>query len=100
MDSISGTIAKYNEKIEKLNVVKQCITAQNNTFDASEGIYYSMISSYLASYNYTALSIQSTTGHEEPGGKPGGPPPKPKYYLMTDSDKYSDGKLKRTPEGE
>ena len=32
--------------------------------------------------------------------KPGGPPPKPKYYLMTDSEKYSDGKLKRTPEGE
>ena len=28
------------------------------------------------------------------------PPPKPKYYLMTDSEKYSDGKLKRTPEGE
>ena len=44
--------------------------------------------------------IQSTAGHEEPGGKPGGPPSKPKYYLMTDSEKYSDGKLKRTPEGE
>ena len=44
--------------------------------------------------------IQSTTGHEKPDGKPGGPPPKPKYYLMTDSEKYSDGKLKRTPGGE
>ena len=31
---------------------------------------------------------------------PGGPPPKPKYYLMTDREKYSDGKLKRTPGGE
>lgn len=59
VDSISGTIAKYNEKIEKLNVVKQCITARNNTFDASEGIYYSMISSYLASYNYTALQYDN-----------------------------------------
>ena len=59
VDSISGTIAKYNEKIEKLNVVKQCITAQNNTFDASEGIYYSMISSYLASYNYTVLQYDN-----------------------------------------
>ena len=29
-----------------------------------------------------------------------GTTPKPKYYLMTDSEKYSDGKLKRTPEGE
>ena len=44
--------------------------------------------------------IQSTAGHVKPGGKPGGPPSKPKYYLMTDSEKYSDGKLKRTPEGE
>ncbi len=44
--------------------------------------------------------IQSTTGHVKPCGKPGGPPSKPKYYLMTDSEKYSDGKLKRTPEGE
>ena len=29
--------------------------------------------------------IQSRTGHVEPGLKPGGPPPKPKYYLVTDS---------------
>ena len=44
--------------------------------------------------------IQSTTRHVKPCGKQGGPPPKAKYYLMTDSEKYSDGKLKRTPEGE
>ena len=43
---------------------------------------------------------QSTTGHEESSGKPGGPPPKPKYYLMTYSDKYREGKVKRTPGGE
>ena len=29
--------------------------------------------------------IQSTTRHEEPCGKQGGPPPKAKYYLVTDS---------------
>ena len=29
--------------------------------------------------------IQSTAGHEESRGKSGGPPSKPKYYLMTDS---------------
>ena len=28
--------------------------------------------------------IQSTAGHEESRGKTGGPPSKPKYYLMTD----------------
>ena len=28
--------------------------------------------------------IQSTTRHEKPSGKKGGPPPKAKYYLMTD----------------
>lgn len=59
VDSISGTIAKYNEKIEKLNAVKQCIMARNNTFDSSEGIYYSMVSSYLASYSYTALQYDN-----------------------------------------
>ena len=30
------------------------------------------------------VSIQSTAGHVKPGGKTGGPPSKPKYYLMTD----------------
>ena len=35
-----------------------------------------------------------------PVGSRGDHPPKPKYYLMTDSEKYSDGKLKRTPGGE
>ena len=29
---------------------------------------------------------QSTTGHEEPRGKQGGPPSKTKYYLATDSE--------------
>ena len=33
-----------------------------------------------------AVSIQSTAGHVKPGGKTGGPPSKPKYYLMTDSE--------------
>ena len=32
-----------------------------------------------------ANSIQSTAGHVKPRGKPEGPPPKPKYYLVTDS---------------
>ena len=28
--------------------------------------------------------FQSTAGHVKPGGKQGGPPSKPKYYLVTD----------------
>ena len=43
---------------------------------------------------------QSTTGHVKPGGKQGGPPPKAKYYLVTDSEQYREGKVKRTPGGE
>ena len=31
-----------------------------------------------------SAEIQSTAGHVKPRGKPGGPPSKPKYYLMTD----------------
>ena len=44
--------------------------------------------------------IQSTTGHVLPGGKQGGPPPKAKYYLLTDRGEYREGKVKRTPGGE
>ncbi len=44
--------------------------------------------------------IQSTTRHEKPCGKQGGPPPKAKYYLVTDSAWYREGKVKRTPGGE
>ena len=36
------------------------------------------------SYNNQVLH-QSTTRHVKPCGKQGGPPPKAKYYLMTDS---------------
>ena len=43
---------------------------------------------------------QSSTGHEEPGMKPEGPPSKPKYYPVTDSEQYREGKVKRTPGGE
>ena len=32
-----------------------------------------------------ASSIQSTCGHEKSAGNTGGPPSKPKYYLVTDS---------------
>jgi hypothetical protein len=44
--------------------------------------------------------IQSTTRHEKSGGKQGGPSPKAKYYLVTDSEEYREGKVKRTPGGE
>ena len=44
--------------------------------------------------------IQSTAGHEESRGNMGGPSSKPKYYLVTDSEKYCEGKVKRTPGGE
>ena len=47
-----------------------------------------------------ASSIRSTAGHVEPCGKEGGPPPKAKYYPVTDSVQYREGKVKRTPGGE
>ena len=33
---------------------------------------------------FVLAEIQSTAGHVKPGGKQGGPPSKPKDYLMTD----------------
>ena len=44
--------------------------------------------------------FQSTAGHVKPGGNMGGPPSKPKYYPVTDSGEYCEGKVKSTPGGE
>ena len=43
---------------------------------------------------------QSSAGHVKPGMKQGGPPPKAKYYPVTDREQYREGKVKRTPGGE
>ena len=39
----------------------------------------------------------SRTGHGKSGLNLGGPPSKAKYYLVTDSAQYREGKVKRTP---
>ena len=44
--------------------------------------------------------IQSSARHEESRMKERGPSRKAKYYLVTDRDKYREGKVKRTPGGE
>ena len=44
--------------------------------------------------------IQSSTRHEKSRMKERGPSRKAKYYLVTDSDQYREGKVKRTPGGE
>ena len=44
--------------------------------------------------------IQSSARHEEPCMNNGGPPPKAKYYQVTDRVQYREGKVKRTPGGE
>ena len=40
---------------------------------------------------------QSSTKHEEFGVKPGGPPPKPKYSPVTDSEIVPGGKGEKNP---
>ena len=45
----------------------------------------------------SASRIQSTTGHEKPCGKPGGPPPKPKYSLVTDREAVRGRKGEKDP---
>ena len=45
-------------------------------------------------------SIRSNTRHVKSRMKTWGPPHKAKYYLVTDSDEYREGKVKRTPGGE
>ena len=44
--------------------------------------------------------IQSSTRHEKSRMNKRGPSRKAKYYLVTDRDKYREGKVKSTPGGE
>ena len=45
-----------------------------------------------------SAGIQSTAGHVKSRGKMGGPPSKPKYYLMTDRGAVPGGKGEKDPE--
>ena len=47
-----------------------------------------------------ASSIQNSAEHVEFCVKKRGPSRKAKYYLVTDREKYREGKVKRTPGGE
>ena len=53
IDSITKSIEHYQEKITQLNKVKHCISAHKNTISSSNIYYYSVVNSYLATYNYT-----------------------------------------------
>ena len=44
--------------------------------------------------------FSSRTGHEKPCLNPAGPPAKAKHDIRSIVNKYSDGKVKRTPGGE
>ena len=43
------------------------------------------------------MGIQSSAGHEESGMKIGGPSPKAKYDLVTDSEQVPRGKGEKNP---
>ncbi|MCR5609910.1 MAG: HlyD family secretion protein [Lachnospiraceae bacterium] len=57
--SINKTIEQYKEKISKLNVVKQCIASRNNILDKTDSYYSGIVSSYIATYNYTSLQYDN-----------------------------------------
>lgn len=59
VNAISDTIQKYREKADKLNQVKACIANRSNTFGAEDTYYCSLVNSYIASYNYTALQYDN-----------------------------------------
>lgn len=59
INTISATIAKYREKLEKLEAAKQCILKQENTFEATESYYCSMVNSYLAAHSYTSTQYNN-----------------------------------------
>lgn len=59
IQSITDSIQKYNSKIDKINEVKTCIISRNNTIDKNESYYYSIVSSYISSYDLTRMQYDS-----------------------------------------
>lgn len=59
INNTSETIQKYKSKIANFEIVKQCIVSRNNTFTSSDSYCYSLINSYIASYNYIALGYDN-----------------------------------------
>ncbi|WP_155885949.1 HlyD family efflux transporter periplasmic adaptor subunit [Lachnospira multipara] len=60
IESISSAITQYEDKINKLNTAKACVTSRSNSFDSSESYYYSLVNSYISKYDYTKLQYDNT----------------------------------------
>lgn len=59
INSINETIQKYSEKLKKLQKVEECIQSRTNSFEVNENYYNSLVSAYIASYDYTALQYDN-----------------------------------------
>lgn len=59
VDSIKESISQYEGQLEKLKQAEECIKKRENTFAESDGYYHSMVSSYLTSYNSTAIQYDN-----------------------------------------
>uniref|UniRef100_UPI004056669D HlyD family efflux transporter periplasmic adaptor subunit n=1 Tax=Agathobacter sp. TaxID=2021311 RepID=UPI004056669D len=56
VNTIAASIAEYEEKIEKLGLVQNCIVNRENTINSEDNYYYTMVSGYLSTYHATAKS--------------------------------------------
>lgn len=54
MENVSQLIEMYNNQINKLTQVKECILLRTNKFTVEDSYYESMVSSYISNYNVTA----------------------------------------------
>ena len=66
----------------------------------NDGGVWNLYYNVAQKYGVVPQEVMPEARHEKPCGKSGGPPPKAKYHLVTDSAEYCEGKVKRTPGGE
>lgn len=59
VDDINSSITKYEEQIEKLNQVKECVRNRNNTFNTDESYYTSIVESYISNYNSISVKYDN-----------------------------------------
>ncbi|MGI6205282.1 MAG: HlyD family efflux transporter periplasmic adaptor subunit [Anaerovoracaceae bacterium] len=56
---LNDSISQYQTKIDKLSQAENCVTSRKNTFSSSDSYYYSIVSSYLSSWNYTSAQYDN-----------------------------------------
>ncbi len=59
MKNTEKTLQKYQTKKDKLAAAKKCVISRKNAFSKSDSYFYTLVESYVSSYDYSAMQYDS-----------------------------------------